>query len=57
MRYSKEDFLEVQKLVAQLNKILVEKFACNKVNVGIYPDKSIYVDIYEKLSSVSKFQD
>jgi len=55
MRYSKDDFLEVQKLVSQLNKILVEKFACNKVNVGIYPDKSIYVDIYEKLSSVSKF--
>lgn len=59
MRYTKEDFEKVKSLVKELNKILVRKFACNKVNIGIYPDKSIWIDIYEKLdsSTVSKLQD
>lgn len=49
MAFTKEDIKKINELVREINLILAEKFACNRIDVGKQGSHIVYIDIYERL--------
>jgi hypothetical protein len=55
MKYTKEDLLQLESLISQLNELLKSKFNCSVIDVKRLNRAEIRLQIYEPVSSNSSF--
>ena len=49
MAFTKDDIKKIDELLIEINKIISEKYAGHRIEVGKQDGHIIYIDIYERL--------